>query len=87
MSPVSRRLVPSTEETVDACIRDDLEIAGTGAVIEFEKGKRLGITAGADPACRVEIVTRLLAAQDVFDQGSKPFNPFILRFPRELLLN
>ncbi|HPM93131.1 MAG TPA: hypothetical protein PKZ74_10000 [Bacteroidales bacterium] len=49
-------------------VRDDLEISQTGAVVEFDERKRLGIPPRPDPAGDVEIVRGFRAFQDVFDE-------------------
>ena len=48
-------------------IGDDLEVAQAGAVVEFDKGKRLGIAAGADPPGHLELLTGFFALQDMLD--------------------
>ena len=54
----------------DGGVGDDLEVAEAGAVIEFDKGKRLGVAAGADPTGHVEIVTGFAALQDMLEESA-----------------
>ena len=55
----------------DAGIGDDLEVAEAGAVVEFEKGKRLGVPAGADPAGDYAGRRRVRSrAENVLDQDA-----------------
>ena len=54
----------------DPRVGDDLEVSEAGAVVELEEGKRLGVPAGAHPACDVEVIGGFGAFEDVLDKRS-----------------